>query len=292
MPRVSRPAGTGSVAPAKLIKTAPRAEGLKAPPRVTSAEVDSQVRKRGRPKLGAPMGGAGPALSRELILDRATALAKVEPLGEISMVGLARDLGVTPTLIHYYIGSRDDLISGVANRYFKERFARLQPLTGHWEKDLYREATQSFEIGLEYGGVLRYMMSHNRFRLFQQVSEGETDYGMLYLDRMASIFRDGGFTPAQAAIGYHLLSQYVMSSSYAQVSRQLPAFHEQYIRNQIETKPAGQLQGARFFAEAFSTLDSNTSFPQGLTLLLGSFKKWLRGPQTPLKYQFLPVNTT
>jgi AcrR family transcriptional regulator len=245
-------------------------------PALTLAVVDGQMRKRGRPpKLATPPDGAAPALSREQILDRATALAKVEPLGEISMVGLARELGVTPTLIHYYIGSRDDLISGVANRYFRERFARVQPLTGDWKKDLFREATQSYEVGLEYG-VLRYMMSHNRFRLFQQVTPGETDYGMLYLDRMAGIFRDGGFTPAQTAIGYHLMSQYVMTSSYAQVSRQLPAFHESYIRHQIESQPAGQMQGARFFIEAFSTLDSATSFPEGLKLLIDSFAGWLK----------------
>ncbi|MES2508334.1 MAG: TetR/AcrR family transcriptional regulator [Pseudomonadota bacterium] len=246
-------------------------------PVLSLAAVDGQVRKRGRPpKLATPVDGGVPGLSREQILDRATALARFEPLGEISMVGLARELGVTPTLIHYYIGSRDDLISGVANRYFRERFARVQPLTGDWKKDLFREATQSYEVGLEYGGVLRYMMSHNRFRLFQQVTAGETDYGMLYLDRMAGIFRDGGFTPQQSAIGYHLMSQYVMTSSYAQVSRQLPGFHENYIRHQIESQPEGQMQGARFFVEAFSTLDSATSFPEGLRLLLDSFEGWLK----------------
>ena len=259
-PRTTRPTGAGRD---------------KDKPKAAVIAIDGQLRKRGRPRLDAGDGGTLPALSREQILDRATLLAKVEPLGDISMVGLAREFGVAPTLIHYYIGSRDDLISGVANRYFKERFSRLRPLTGNWKEDLEREATQSFEIGVEYGGVLRYMMSHNRFRLFQQVGEGETDYGVLYLDRMAGMFQRGGFLPQQAAIGYHLLSQYVMSSAYAQVSRQLPAFHEDYIRNQIHTRPASELTGARFFVEAFSTLDSATSFPEGLRLLLGSFETWL-----------------
>ena len=237
------------------------------------------MRKRGRPSRsnGEALPGAT-VLSREQILDKATALAKIEPLGEISMVGLARELGVTPTLIHYYIGSRDDLISGVANRYFKERLSRLQPLTGDWREDLRREAMQSYSLGLEYGGVLRYMMSHNRFRLFQQVSAGEQDYGVRYLDRLAGIFRSGGFTPQQAAIGYHLMSQYVMSSSYAQVSRQLPGFHEHYIRGQIKSHPEDELPGAHYFVEAFSTLDSDTAFPEGLRLLIESFAGWLKKP--------------
>ena len=273
MPKSVRQSQAAKAVP--VAKSAPRTKA-KAPAGLALAAIDSQVRKRGRPKLGTPVAGVAPTLSREQILDRATALAKVEPLGEISMVGLARELGVTPTLIHYYIGSRDDLISGVANRYFKERLSRLRPLTGNWKKDLQREATQSFDMGVEYGGVLRYMMSHNRFRLFQQVSKGETDYGMQYLDRLAGIFNKGGFTPQQAAIGYHLLSQYVMSSSYAQVSRQLPAFHERYIRGQIEARPAADLPGARYFAEAFSTLDSATTFPEGLRLLIDSFETWLK----------------
>ncbi|MES2414584.1 MAG: TetR/AcrR family transcriptional regulator [Pseudomonadota bacterium] len=239
--------------------------------------MDGQVRKRGRPpKLCAPDAGAAPALTRELILDRATAMAKVEPLDDISMVGLARELGVAPTLIHYYIGSRNDLISGVANRYFRERHSRRPQLTSNWQQDLKNEALLTFDIGIEYGGVVRYIMGHNRFRLFQQVSEGETDYGMLYLDRMGEIFRSGGFTSDQAALGYLLLMQYVMSACYAEISRQLPAFHTAYIRQQIESQPDDELQGARYVLDSFSTLDTAHSFPQGLEMLIDSFESWLK----------------
>jgi len=232
-------------------------------------------RGRGRPPRSAAAPNEGGVLTREQILDKATEIAKTEPLGEISMVGLARELGVTPALIHYYVGSRDDLISGVANRYFKARLERLQPLTGDWQHDLWQEAMQTFRLGVEYGGVLRYMMSHNRFRLFQQVAAGETDYGVLYLNRLAGIFRSGGFTPQQAALGYHLLSQYVMSSAFAEVSRQLPGFHEHYIRGQIDSHAPHEVEHARYFLDAFSTLDSATSFPVGLKLMIEGFRSWL-----------------
>ena len=144
-----------------------RGEDLKTVPLLALAAVnDDQARKRGRPKLEVQTQSSAPAPSRKHMLERATDLAKIEPLGEISMVRLARELGVAPTLIHYYIGSRDDLISGVKNRYFKERVSRLQPLTDNWKKDLQREAAQSYKTGVKYGGVLRYMMWHNRFRVF------------------------------------------------------------------------------------------------------------------------------
>jgi AcrR family transcriptional regulator len=234
-------------------------------------------RKRGRPpKAAAAATDHGSVLTREQILDKATELAKVEPLEDISMVRLARELGVAPGLIHYYVGSRDDLISGVANRYFQARLSNVQALTGRWEEDLWQESMQSFRMGVEYGGVLRYMMSHNRFRLFQQVAEGETDHGVRYLNRMVGIFRAGGFTPQQAAVGYHLLSLYVMSSTYAEVSRQLPGFHGRYIRDQIESHPAGELAHARFFLAEFASLDSATAFPEGLRIMIEGFRGWLK----------------
>ncbi len=240
--------------------------------------VAGPIRKRGRPKSGALADAITPALSRDQILDRATTLAQIEPLGEISMVGLARELGVTPASIYYYIGSRNDLISGVVNRYFKKRFSRQQALTGVWHEDLKREAMLSFDLGLEYGGVMRYIMSHNRFRLFQKVSAGEIDYGILYLDRMAGILSGAGFSRSHAALCYHLLSQYVTSSCYAEITRQLPAFHERYILEQIAAQPVEQLPGAHYIGEAFSKLDSAASFPQGLGLLIESFKSLLDSP--------------
>jgi len=248
----------------------------RAPSRKTSQAAQPQAapRKRGRPSRGDASAPAT-TITREQILNKAIEMAKVEPLGEISIIGLARSLGVAPALIHYYIGSRDDLISGVANRYFQDRLARFKPPSGNWKQDLHDDALQLFALYVEYGGVLRYMMSHNRFRLFQQVAPGETDYGMLHLDRLAGIFKAGGFSPAQAAIGFHLLAQYVMTADYAEVSRQLPGRHGAYIRAQVQSRTPQELPGAHYFLDAFCQLDSATAFPEGLKLLLDGFEAWL-----------------
>jgi len=234
------------------------------------------TRKRGRPSKDLRLAGASNAvLTREQILDKATLLAKTEPLDDISMVGLARELHVAPALIHYYVGTRDDLISGVANRYKKVLLERSHPLTGDWAADLKQEAKTAFKTNVEYGGVLRYMMSHNRFRLFQQVSEGETDHGVLYLERLASIFRSGGFSPQQAAIACHLYLQFVLTSAYAEVSRQLPRFHQDYILSEFAAHPQTALPNARYFLRQFASLDTDTAFPAGLRLLIDGFQKWL-----------------
>lgn len=238
-------------------------------------------RRRGRPsKLETIDASVAPLLSREAIIDKAVELAMTEPLSDLSIIGLARQLGVTPALIHYYAGSRDELISGVINRYFMERVVRLKPLTRkNWRSNIEDHAHAIFEVMQKYGGVLRYLMSHNRFRLFQQVSAGETDYGMVYLNHIADIFRSGGFSAQKCALGYHLLMQYVMTSAYAEVNRQMPAKHGDYILGRIRATPEEQYPAAHFFAEAFSQLDTETAFDAGLQILLDGMEKWL--PTSP-----------
>jgi AcrR family transcriptional regulator len=240
-------------------------------------------RRRGRPSKAEANGGAvTPMISREAILDRAVEITMVEPLNDLSIVGLARDFGVTTALIHYYAGSRDDLISGVINRYFMARVERLRPLTKkNWRSNVEEHARAIFDVMKKYGGVLRYLMSHNRFRLFQQVGPGETDYGLVYLNRIADIFRSGGFSAEQCALGYHLLMQYVMTSAYAEVNRQLPGEHEQYILGRIRASSPEQYPAAHFFAVPFSKLDSPTAFDAGLAILLDGMQGWLRKPRQP-----------
>jgi len=213
-------------------------------------------------------------ISREQIIERAVQIAKVEPLAEISIMGLAREFGVTPALVHYYIGSRDELISGVVNTYFKARIEKLAPLRGDWRSDVEGHAYASYAKMIEYGGVLRYLMSHNRFRLFQQVAPGQTDYGLAYLNRIAEIFRNGGFTAEQTAMGYHLLAQYTMSAAYAQVNHQLPGDHRRFILSQIQATPAIQYSGAHFIAEPFSRVSARSAFESGLSLLLDGMEGW------------------
>ena len=88
------------------------------------------------------------------------------------------------------------------------------------------------------------------------------------------IFKNGGFSLQQSAIGFHLLLQCVMASSYAEISRQLPGFHQVYIHDKIYSYSESELCGARYFADASSTLDSEISFPEGLRLLIDSFETW------------------
>ncbi|MFJ4292204.1 TetR/AcrR family transcriptional regulator [Cupriavidus sp. NPDC089707] len=248
-----------------------------------SPTAPSAPRRRGRPpKTDSPI-GAEPMLSRVAILQHAIRLTKSVPLDQISMVQLAKDFGVAPGLIHYYLGGRDQLVSGVLNDYYRQRVGRLPSLTGDWRADVEGIARLSFEVAVENPGVSIYVASHNRFRLFQDVEPGETDYGMEFFNRMTSAIMQGGFTAGQVALGYHLIAQYLVSASMAEASRQLPAYHQSFIEKKLDSASELQYPGARFVSKAFSRLSSDTAFEEGLRITLDGIAAWKQDKRQPAR---------
>ena len=75
-------------------------------------------RKRRAP--GRPSADAQPALTKESIFAKGLELCRRMPLQELSVVRMAHELGVPPALIHYYLGGRGALTSGVMNAYYRE----------------------------------------------------------------------------------------------------------------------------------------------------------------------------
>ncbi|GAA5233115.1 TetR/AcrR family transcriptional regulator [Verticiella sediminum] len=239
---------------------------------ITSA---APPRRRGRPpRVESPIHSEA-TVTRAAILERAIALSKQIPLDQISMVQLAKEFGVAPGLIHYYLGGRDQLISGVLNHYYAQRVGRIPALTGDWRTDVQELARASFAVGVENPGVSIYVASHNRHRLFQEVGPDEVDYGLVYFNHLTSAFKQGGFTPEQTALAYHLLAQFLVSSTMAEAARQLPAHHEGFILKKLESASANQYPGARYVRSAFAKLGSDTAFEAGLKILLDGFAAWL-----------------
>jgi len=235
---------------------------------------DAVPRRRGRPpRVESPIHGEA-TLTRAAILDRAIALSKQVPLDQLSMVQLAKEFGVAPGLIHYYLGGRDQLISGVINHYYAQRVARIEPLSGDWRADVEKFAKASFEVAMAHPGVSMYVASHNRHRLFQEVGPDEVDYGLVYFNGLTTAIMQGGFSAEQTALAYHLLAQFLVSSSMAEAARQLPAHHEGFILRKLESASAQAYPGANYVRAAFARLDSATAFEAGLALLLDGFERW------------------
>lgn len=230
-----------------------------------------------RPKAIGDNAAAG--LNREAIVAHALALAQDEPVTEITMARLARDLGVAPGLIHYFMGSRDDLLSAVFNEALKRRVAQYPPLTGQWREDMEALLTQTLRFQLQWKGITTYVATHNRYRLFQRVEPGQTDYGLVFFDRMGRILESGGFSQAQAAMAYHLLMLFMTSVSNAHVNRQEPVQHQAYLLDHLSMFPPQDYPGAQFLMPAFARISTQASFEQGLRLLLDGIDRWRSSDQ-------------
>ena len=214
-------------------------------------------------------------LSRAAVIDCAVRLAQRESIDELSMVRLARELGITPGLVHYYVGSRDELISTIVNIAYRERVEALPQPSGDWRRDLEAVALISSKMMLRWKGVASYVATHNRSRLFQKVAAGETDWGLAFFDRIGRILEQGGFTAAQAAMAYHLLMLFLVGVSRADAHRQTPVLHRDFIRNYVGRPGVESCTGARFLVGPFTEIDTEATLRAGLALLLDGFEGWL-----------------
>ena len=231
------------------------------------------VRRAGRRPKGDGSGAAD--LSRDAVIRCAVNLARQEPISELSMVRVAREMGVAPGLIHYYMGSRDDLVSAVMNTAFKERMEALPSPEGNWRTDLEGVARSMMQTLAHWPGLATYIGTHNRSRLFQRVSTGEIDYGLAFFDHVGSILQVGGFLKQHAALAYHLLMLFVMSMAAERENRQTPGEHEHFIVDYVSAFERNSVPGAFFIVEPFAKIDNASTFEAGLRRLLDGFETWL-----------------
>jgi AcrR family transcriptional regulator len=233
------------------------------------------ARPRGRPPKSAAAIGNEAGLSRSTIIEKVLELTKAEPLQDVSITLIARELGVVPGLIYYYIGNRDNLVSGVMNQFYENRMRTMAPLTGDWRTDVEDIARTNLKLSNKYPGVAHYIVSsRGPYRLFQTVSEHETDFGMVYFDHMSAAFLQGGFTPEQAALAYRLLAQFV-ASCFAPRSTAPGVSTAEQVKQRFEELDDESYPSAKTVGAHFSALKTKDLFEAGLELLLDGFETWL-----------------
>jgi AcrR family transcriptional regulator len=231
------------------------------------AKEGSPARRPGRPAREQEA-GHGALLSRAVICEAALELSRDEPLDAISMVRMAKEFSVTPALIHYYVGGRERLTSGVMNRYYVRLLQALPAATADWRADLRGFASTLYAFLIRYCGITDYILTHNRFRLVQEVGEDETDYGIRFFNHVADIFERSGVVPSQAALGLHLLLQFVLVSAHSKVRHQLPADHRAYLKKKLSRLNPEQYRGINFILNDYLSLDAGAAFEIGLELML------------------------
>lgn len=232
------------------------------------------ARPRGRPPKAAAAIGNEADLSRNAIIEKVLELTKTEPLQDISITLIAREFGVVPGLIYYYIGNRDKLVSGVMNQFYENRMRTMPPLSGDWRVDIEDIARTNLKLTNKYPGVALYIASRGPYRLFQMVGEGETDFGMVYFDHVSAAFLQGGFTPQQAALAYRLLAQFVASCISSRPGSGGTSTQDE-VRARFEGLDEELYPSAKTLGVPFAALKTKDLFESGLQLLLDGFAGWL-----------------
>lgn len=236
-----------------------------------NAETVKVRRGRGRPRLDG-QNDAG-LVSREAVIDLAYDQARLQSLDDISFVGLAKDLGVVPGALHYHLGTKDDLISAILNRFYKELVARLAKLPpgSDWRDQMGRFADLLREAYGAHRGAAEHILMHAKFRVFQKVREGETDYGAVYLDRVFSMFEEAAFDPTQTAQFYHALALHCLTAAGSEASRLAPVEHEAFLLRKADSYPNGAMPGLKYALRQFAQVNARETFRIGLEALLDRF---------------------
>lgn len=234
--------------------------------------VREKRRGRGRPRSN---GDAGEGLiNRQMIVDLAYDQARTQSIDNVSFVQMARELGVKPGALHYHIGTKDDLASAILNRFYKGLLARLDEVPSNlgWREHLTLFARTLMNCQRGHVGAAEHIQRHARFRVFQKVRDGETDYGARYLDRIFSMLRDAGFDAETAAVFYHTLALHCLSAATSANTRLEPAAHESFLTERANAYRPGEMPGLEFGLRAFARVRADDAFELGLKALLDHFE--------------------
>lgn len=224
----------------------------------------------GRPSGGAPSG----VLDRETVLAVAFRLTKTVSVSDLSIVRVARELGVTPALIHYYFagGGRDALTSGVMNAFYREVIEQWPPETGDWKHNYEVVCDAIYRAYLRYPGISIYAASHNRYQLVQDVQEGETDYGLLVLEKFTGTVRQAGFDAARTGVLAHLLMLFISAYAHSTVTRRWPGQHSEFLNSKLSALDPVAFPNCHFVRSGLTSLNATEAFTTGLRIVLQGFE--------------------
>lgn len=238
----------------------------------TSASEQGRSRRPGRPQAAE-----GGDVSRAAILKMALKMTKITPLQDLSIVSVAKCMKVTPALIHYYLGGRDSLTSGVMNLFYKDLLKKWPRDTGLWQLDLIKVATVIFGQFRVYNGVAAYYASHSRFRVFQLAEEGERDCGIEMLERFVGQVRAAGLSGERTGIYAHLFLEFIINTAYGGSRNIFPSSHRAFIEEKQSSLDPEKFPNIMFVEGSPVKIDATIAFEETCHLFLLSISSELSG---------------
>jgi hypothetical protein len=180
---------------------------------------------------------------------------------DLTFARVAHSLKVQAGTLHYHLGSRANLITGVMNLFYRTLNERIDAggEERDWKDELRRIVSIWFEIKLEYPGIAQYLGSEDRFRTFQRPWDGERDHGARFMDRVFQLLEDAKLSPTLAAECWYRLA--VLTTAVAKDIADLhsPDVHATFLQDRWR-QLHGDHPGLAFALPAFSQLDAKAAF--------------------------------
>ena len=207
-------------------------------------------------------------VSQASILKNALKLSRKTPLQDLSIVTVAKVLGVTPALIHYYIGGRDSLTSGVMNLFYRDLLKKWPESSLDWQADLKSASKVIYDHFVYYAGVAAYVVSNSRFRIFQ-LDDGEShDFGVDLLERFTGSVRAAGLSGERTGVYAHLMLEFIINTAHGTARHIFPAEHKQFLEGKTAALDDGVFPNIFFARHAPLSLSGDIAFEEGCNLYL------------------------
>lgn len=207
-------------------------------------------------------------MNRATILKTALKLAMTVPLQDLSIVTVSRAINVTPALIHYYIGGRDWLTSGIMNLFYRNLLRKWPAETGDWKADLLAAAEVIYDQFSRYGGIAAYAVSNARFRVFQLTAFGDRDYGVETLDRFTARVRAAGLSPDRTGVYANQFIEFIISTGNGTSHHIYPGEHRKFLEEKTDGLDPERYPNLMFARRAPFTIDGALAFREGCYLFL------------------------
>lgn len=215
---------------------------------------------------GRPSSKNAGNVNRTTIVRAALKLAVKTPLQDLSIVIVARAMGVTPALIHYYVGGRDWLTSGVMNLFYKDLLRKLPQPTGDWRHDIEAAVFCLYGHFVRYAGIAAYVVSNSRFRVFQLTAFGDRDYGVEFLDRFTGLVRQTELSAERTGIYASQLIEFVTQTGHSAALHLYPAEHRAFLDEKSSKLDETRYPNINFARFSPLDIDGELAIREGLAL--------------------------
>lgn len=147
------------------------------------------------------------SLNWQLVLDSAIRIADEAGIENLSMRGLASELGVKPAALYNYVSSKEALLDGMIATVIKELESSTSP--GDAWDDKIRERLSNFRA-----------VAHrhpNLYGLFAQRFTTHIPQVLLLVEDVLEALKEGGFEVPIALHGYRTLMNYTIGYAMAEI---------------------------------------------------------------------------